>query len=94
MFGQDILCKSNGLIVKLMRVNKMDQTILISHVEKPEKFKGSDFRHWKQKMLFCLTSLHVSYVLTDSKSTDPYLVDGENVPAEAQMADYEKATSQ
>ncbi|GJW79896.1 hypothetical protein Tco_0143871 [Tanacetum coccineum] len=72
----------------------MDQTILKSHVEKPEKFKGSDFRRWQQKMLFYLTSLHVSYVLTDSEPVDPYLVDGQNVPTEAQMADYERAASQ
>ncbi|GKA75308.1 retrovirus-related pol polyprotein from transposon TNT 1-94 [Tanacetum coccineum] len=72
----------------------MDQTILKSHVEKPKKFKGSDFRRWQQKMLFYLTSLHVSYVLTDSEPVDPYLVDGQNVPTEAQMADYERAASQ
>ncbi|GKC12409.1 DNA polymerase zeta catalytic subunit-like protein, partial [Tanacetum coccineum] len=72
----------------------MDQTILKSHVEKPEKFKGSDFHRWQQKMLFYLTSLHVSYVFTDSKPVDPYLVDGQNVPTKAQMADYEKAASQ
>ncbi|GKA36054.1 hypothetical protein Tco_0722545 [Tanacetum coccineum] len=71
----------------------MDQTILKSHVEKLEKFKGSNFHRWQQKMLFYLTSLHVSYVRTNSEPTDPYLVDGENVPTEAQMADYEKAES-
>ncbi|GJV76544.1 hypothetical protein Tco_1508128 [Tanacetum coccineum] len=62
----------------------MDQTILKLHVEKPKKFKGPDFRRWQQKMLFYLTSLHVSYVLTDSEPTNPYLVDGENVPTKAQ----------
>ncbi|GKE12919.1 hypothetical protein Tco_1416470 [Tanacetum coccineum] len=62
----------------------MDQTILESHVEKP------DFCRWQHKMLFYLTSLHVPYVLTDSESTDSYLVDGENVPTEAQVADYER----
>ncbi|GJX78595.1 DNA polymerase zeta catalytic subunit-like protein [Tanacetum coccineum] len=41
-------------------------------------------------MLFYLTSLHVSYVLTDFEPTDLYLVDGENVPTEAQVANYEK----
>ncbi|GJT50471.1 hypothetical protein Tco_0976628 [Tanacetum coccineum] len=45
-------------------------------------------------MLFYLTSMHVSYVLTDYEPTDPYLVDGENVSTKAQMADYEKAVSQ
>ncbi|GKF12065.1 hypothetical protein Tco_0049991 [Tanacetum coccineum] len=47
----------------------MNQVILKSHVEKPEKFKGSDF-------------------------LDPYMVDGENVPTKAQIADYERAASQ
>ncbi|GKE34503.1 hypothetical protein Tco_1453825 [Tanacetum coccineum] len=61
----------------------MDQTILKSHVEKLEKFKGSDFRRWQHKMLFYLTSLHVLYVLTDSEPTNSY-VDGHNVPTEAQ----------
>nr|GEU65218.1 Pol polyprotein [Tanacetum cinerariifolium] len=63
----------------------MDQTILKSHVEKPKKFKGSDFHRWQQKMLFYLTSLHVTYVLKDSEPVDPYMVDGQNVPTEAQM---------
>ncbi|GKB09857.1 DNA polymerase zeta catalytic subunit-like protein [Tanacetum coccineum] len=45
-------------------------------------------------MLFYLTSLHVSYVLTDSELVDPYMVDGQNVPTEAQIADYERAASQ
>ncbi|GJR41378.1 retrovirus-related pol polyprotein from transposon TNT 1-94 [Tanacetum coccineum] len=72
----------------------MDQTKLKSHVEKPKKFKGSDFCRWQQKMLFYLTSLHVLYVLTDSEPVDPYLVDGQNVPTEAQMADCERAASQ
>ncbi|GKA43539.1 pol polyprotein [Tanacetum coccineum] len=72
----------------------MDQAILKSHVENPKKFKGSDFRCWQQNMLFYLTSLHVSYVLTYSEPVDPYLVDGENVPTEAQIADYERVASQ
>ncbi|GKD64724.1 DNA polymerase zeta catalytic subunit-like protein [Tanacetum coccineum] len=72
----------------------MDQTILKSHVEKHEKFKGSDFRCWQQKILFYLTSSHVSYVLANSKPTNSYLVDGENVSTEAQVVDYKKAASQ
>ncbi|GJW05861.1 hypothetical protein Tco_1568284 [Tanacetum coccineum] len=72
----------------------MDQTILKSHVEKPKKFKGSNFRRWQQKMLFYLTSLYVPYALTDSELVDPYMVDGHNVLIEAQVADYQRAASQ
>ncbi|GJZ72548.1 hypothetical protein Tco_0636399 [Tanacetum coccineum] len=72
----------------------MDQTIQKSHVEKPKKFKGFDFCHLQQKMLFYLTSLHVSYVLTNSEPIDPYVVDGPNVSTEVQMASYERAASQ
>ncbi|GKB67706.1 hypothetical protein Tco_0929118 [Tanacetum coccineum] len=63
----------------------MDQTILKSHVEKSKDFKGSGFLRWQQKMLFYLTSLHVSCVFTDSKQVDLYMVDGQNVPTEAQF---------
>ncbi|GJW05073.1 hypothetical protein Tco_1563929 [Tanacetum coccineum] len=35
-------------------------------------------------MLFYLTTLHVSYILTDSEPTYPY-VDGQNVPTEANV---------
>nr|GEW26159.1 retrotransposon protein, putative, Ty1-copia subclass [Tanacetum cinerariifolium] len=61
----------------------MDQTILKPYVEKPEKFKGFDFRRWQQKMLFYLTSLHVPYVLTNSETVNPSMVD-QNVPTKAQ----------
>ncbi|GJY22561.1 hypothetical protein Tco_0396219 [Tanacetum coccineum] len=45
--------------------------------------------------MFCyLTSLDVSYVLTDSEPVDLYMVDGQNVPTEAQVADYGRAASQ
>ncbi|PWA47466.1 hypothetical protein CTI12_AA499090 [Artemisia annua] len=43
-------------------------------------------------MLFYLTTLHVSNVLTDPEPTAPY-VEGQNIPTEAQMADYERAAS-
>ena len=39
-------------------------SVLKNHVERPEKFKGSDFKCWQQKMLFYLTTLHVANVLT------------------------------
>ncbi|CAL8091268.1 unnamed protein product [Prunus armeniaca] len=34
-----------------------------SHAEKPEKFKGTDFKRWQQKMLFYLTTLNLAHIL-------------------------------
>nr|GFA18207.1 hypothetical protein [Tanacetum cinerariifolium] len=45
-------------------------------------------------MLFYLTSLHVSYVPTDSEPVNSYMVDGYHVATEAQVADYKRAASQ
>ena len=67
-----------------------NQSIIKTHVEKPEKFKGSDFRRWQQKMLFYLTTLHVSNVLTDDIPSAP-TGEGTNPPTEAQMSVYNRA---
>ncbi|XP_024965846.1 uncharacterized protein LOC112506050 [Cynara cardunculus var. scolymus] len=70
----------------------MDPTSIIkNHVEKPEKFKGTDFRHWQQNMLFYLTTLHVSNVLTDDEPCNPPVSLGQNVPTATQMKQFEKA---
>ncbi|CAL8121381.1 unnamed protein product [Prunus armeniaca] len=31
--------------------------------EKPEKFKGIDFKRWQQKMLFYLTTMYLAHVV-------------------------------
>ena len=73
----------------------MDQNSIIkTHVEKPEKFKGSDFRRWQQKMLFYLTTLHVSNVLTDDSPSPPVGIttaEGTTPPNEAQLAEHQRA---
>ncbi|XP_024200265.1 uncharacterized protein LOC112203539 [Rosa chinensis] len=71
----------------------MDQSVSTTknHVEKPEKFKGSDFKRWQQKMLFYLTTLHVADVLTIEAPKDLPEGDGENVPTDAQKAENQKA---
>ncbi|XP_009354310.1 uncharacterized protein LOC103945456 [Pyrus x bretschneideri] len=38
----------------------MEQSGTKSHSEKPEKFKGGDFKRWQQKMLFYLTTLNLA----------------------------------
>ena len=32
----------------------------VSHGEKPEKFNGTEFKRWQQKMLFYLTTLNLA----------------------------------
>ena len=34
-------------------------TVPVNHGEKPEKFSGTDFKRWQQKMLFYLTTLNL-----------------------------------
>ncbi|XP_024963136.1 uncharacterized protein LOC112503306 [Cynara cardunculus var. scolymus] len=70
----------------------MDTSSMIkNHVEKPEKFKGTDFRRWQRKMLFYLTTLHVSNVLMDDEPRNPPVSLGQNVPTAAQTKQFEKA---
>ncbi|KAM2175380.1 hypothetical protein ACFX1Q_034795 [Malus domestica] len=52
----------------------MDQSnvgVVKQHVEKPEKFKGVDFKCWQQKMLFYLTTLNLSHVITSEAPKAP-----------------------
>ncbi|CAN6685155.1 unnamed protein product [Malus baccata var. baccata] len=52
----------------------MDQSnvgVVKQHVEKPEKFKGVDFKRWQQKMLFYLTTLKLSHVITSEAPKAP-----------------------
>ena len=35
----------------------------VSQAEKPEKFSGTNFKRWQQKMLFYLTTLHLARYL-------------------------------
>uniref|UniRef100_UPI0005CAD082 uncharacterized protein LOC105351832 n=1 Tax=Fragaria vesca subsp. vesca TaxID=101020 RepID=UPI0005CAD082 len=72
----------------------MDQSVssvMKNHVEKPKKFKGSNFKRWQQKMLFYLTTLHVAKVLTAEAPKALPEGEGENAPTEAEKADNLKA---
>ena len=40
-------------------------TMALSHEERPEKFNGTDFKRWQQKMLFYLTTLGLTKFLTE-----------------------------
>lgn len=40
-------------------------TMLVNHVDKPEKFDGLNFKRWQQKMFFYLTTLNLTRYLTE-----------------------------
>ena len=46
---------SNETVAPVMRTQPMP----ISQFEKPEKFKGANFKRWQQKMMFFLTTLNL-----------------------------------
>ncbi|KAI3735559.1 hypothetical protein L6452_15065 [Arctium lappa] len=71
----------------------MDQSQLMkNHVEKSEKFKGLDFRRWQKKMLFYLTTLHVSNVLTeDQPPNEPLVGQDGNASSQIQVVAHQKA---
>ncbi|XP_076930458.1 uncharacterized protein LOC143595291 [Bidens hawaiensis] len=41
-------------------------TTMANHAEKPEKFSGTHFKRWQQKMFFYLTTLNLARFLTES----------------------------
>ena len=45
----------------------------VSHGEKPEKFNGTDFKRWQQKMFFYLTTLSLAKFFREDP---PELVEG------------------
>ena len=49
-------------------------TVTLSHGEKPEKFTGTEFKRWQQKMLFYLTTLSLAKFLREDP---PVLDEGE-----------------
>ena len=41
-------------------------TVPINHGEKLEKFNGTEFKRWQQKILFCLTTLNLAKFLYEN----------------------------
>ena len=41
----------------------------VSHGDKPEKFNGTEFKRWQQKMLFYLTTLNLAHFLQEDAPT-------------------------
>ncbi|XP_022148559.1 uncharacterized protein LOC111017193 [Momordica charantia] len=49
----------------------MGSTIVKSHAEKLEKFKGENFKRWQQKMIFYPTTLNLAHILKEVCPTTP-----------------------
>ncbi|XXG55186.1 hypothetical protein AAC387_Pa03g2908 [Persea americana] len=43
--------------------NPVPTPVMVNHGEKPEKFNGTEFKRWQQKMLFYLTTLNLARFL-------------------------------
>ncbi|XXG72565.1 hypothetical protein AAC387_Pa07g1633 [Persea americana] len=43
--------------------------VMVNHGEKPEKFNGTEFKRWQQKMLFYLTTLNLARFLHEEAPT-------------------------
>ncbi|XP_024989165.1 uncharacterized protein LOC112523714 [Cynara cardunculus var. scolymus] len=65
----------------------MDQSQLLKmYVEKPKKFKGSDFRRWQQEMLFYLTTLRAANILIKKEPpTNPPVGPDGDAPMQIQV---------
>ncbi|XXG80343.1 hypothetical protein AAC387_Pa09g1241 [Persea americana] len=48
--------------------------VMVSNGEKPEKFNGTEFKRWQQKMLFYLTTLNLAWFLHEESTA---LIEGE-----------------
>ena len=53
----------------------LPMTVPMNHAERPEKFDGSNFKRWQQKMQFYLTTLNLVRFLTEDA---PQLKEGDN----------------
>ncbi|XP_077237363.1 uncharacterized protein LOC143879048 [Tasmannia lanceolata] len=53
-----------------------------THAERPEKFDGSDFKRWQQKLRFFLATLELEYVLSGMVNNEE-----ENEPARSHVSD-------
>ncbi|KAB2614493.1 hypothetical protein D8674_037547 [Pyrus ussuriensis x Pyrus communis] len=61
--------KENPYVLKIM--DQSNVGVVKQHFEKPEKFKGVDFKHWQQKMFFYLTTLNFSHIITSETPEAP-----------------------
>ena len=54
-----------GLAIPATLMAPVPTNIPVSHAEKPERFNGTDFKKWQQKMLFYLTTLSLARFLKE-----------------------------
>ncbi|KAF5944676.1 hypothetical protein HYC85_018753 [Camellia sinensis] len=60
---------SAGMVAVIVPTSLHVVTVLVNHGEKAEKFLGTDFKRWQQKMLFYLTTLNLTCFLYENAPT-------------------------
>ncbi|KAL7160991.1 hypothetical protein ACSBR2_041607 [Camellia fascicularis] len=60
---------STCMVTAIAPIPRPVMTVPINHGEKSEKFLGTDFKKWQQKMLFCLTTLNLARFLCENAPT-------------------------
>ncbi|GFZ05623.1 hypothetical protein Acr_17g0011950 [Actinidia rufa] len=65
---------NSGLAIPAALMAPVPTNIPVNHAEKPERFNGTDFKRWQQKMLFYLTALSLARFL---KEDAPVVSEGE-----------------
>ncbi|KAL7207331.1 hypothetical protein ACSBR1_029316 [Camellia fascicularis] len=60
---------SIGMVTTIALIPPLVVTMSVNQSQKPEKFLGTDFKRWQQKMLFYFTTLNLARFLHENAPT-------------------------
>ncbi|KAL7178678.1 hypothetical protein ACSBR1_042098 [Camellia fascicularis] len=60
---------NTGMAIAIAPTPSLVVIVPVNHGEKPEKFLGTDFKRWQQKMLFYLITLNLACFLRENDLT-------------------------
>ncbi|KAL7195835.1 hypothetical protein ACSBR1_035965 [Camellia fascicularis] len=60
---------SIGMLAAIVPTPSLVMIVPVNHGKKLEKFSETDFKRWRQKMLFYLTTLNLARFLRENAST-------------------------
>ena len=73
---------ANGAPSVTVAIPSAVPNVPLSHIDKPEKFKGVDFKPWQKKMYFYLTTLNLAMFLSE----DALVIAEDNTDRDARIA--------